>query len=52
MRVQRHMLWAAVAAGLVALVAGLVGLRWLTGGAAALLLVLFLLAPWAKEGRP
>ena len=52
MRVQRYVLWAAMAAGLVAVVAGLVGLRWLAGGAAALLLLLFLLAPWAKEGRP
>ena len=39
---QRYVLWAAMAAGLVAVAAGLVGLRWLAGGAAVALLVLFL----------
>ena len=40
-----------MAAGLVAVLAGLLRLRWVAGGASAILLVLFLLAPWAKEGR-
>lgn len=38
-------------AGLIAGLAGLLRLRWVVGGAFAILLVLFLLAPWAKEGR-
>jgi hypothetical protein len=46
------LLRAGIAAGLVAVVAGFIGLRSVAGGAAAVLLVLFLLAPWAKEGRP
>jgi hypothetical protein len=41
-----------MAAGVLAVVAGLSGLRWLAGGAAAILLVLFILLPWAKEGQP
>jgi hypothetical protein len=36
----------------VAVVAGLAGLRWLAGGAAAILLVLFILLPWANQGQP
>ena len=52
MRPQRYLLWAALAAGICAVVAGIAGLRWLAGGAAAVLLVLFILLPWAREGQP
>jgi hypothetical protein len=51
-RMQQYLLWTAMAAGVVAVLAGRSGLRWLAGGAAAILLVLFILLPWAKEGRP
>ena len=52
MRAQRYLLWAALGAGLVAVTAGVAGVSWLAGGSAALLLVAFLLLPWAREEKP
>lgn len=49
MRARRFLLWTALAAGIVAVIAGLTGLRWLAGGAATILLVAFILSPWARD---
>lgn len=52
MQARRYLLWAALAAGLLAVVAGLAGMNRVVGGFAAVLLVLFIIVPWAGEERP
>jgi hypothetical protein len=52
MRLQRCLLVVAAIAGLLAIGAGLVGFNRLAGGAAAVLLVSFLLIPWTNQQKP
>jgi len=52
MRLQRCLLVVAGIAGLLAIGAGLVGFNQLAGGAVAVLLVSFLLAPWTNQQKP
>ena len=49
MRLQHCLLSVAGGAGLIAIAAGLVGFKRLAGGAAAVLLVIFLLIPWMNQ---
>lgn len=51
MRLQRHLLWTALAAGAIAVIAGLLGLRRVAGAAAAVLLVAFILLPWVRTDQ-
>jgi hypothetical protein len=52
MRLQHCLLGVAGIGGLLAIGAGLVGFNRLAGGAAAVLLVIFLLLPWANQQKP
>ena len=49
MKAQKTLLLVAVAAGALAVAAGLAGLNRVAGTAAAVMLVLFLLAPWMHQ---
>jgi hypothetical protein len=52
MRLQHCLLVVAGIAGLLAVGVGLVGFNRFAGGAAAVLLVIFLLLPWANQQKP